>query len=257
MRVTILGCGHSSGTPQIALGWGNCDPGNPKNRRLRPSILVENDDTRILVDTSPDMRQQLLTADVNHLDAVFYTHAHADHLHGIDDLRAINRSMERSIEAYADAATWEHIDNRFPYALQPLPEGTNFYYKPTLNPHVITDGGAFRVGTIEVTAFEQEHGHCQTRGFRFGPIAYSTDVLELPDYAFDILAGVETWIVGTLVDSPHPAHAHVDKALEWIERVRPKRAVLTHLSSDLDYETLRKRLPQGVEPAYDGMLIEA
>ncbi len=256
MRVTILGCGHSGGTPMVGAGWGDCDPENPRNRRLRPSILVENAKTTVLVDTSPDLRQQLLDSGVERLDAVLYTHAHADHLHGIDDLRAINRAMNRALDAYADAATWETIRKRFSYVVRPLPEGADFFYKPTLIAHEFKGGDSFRVGDIDVATFEQDHGHIRTQGFRFGPIAYSTDVLELPEYAFDVLAGVEAWIIGTLVDEPHPTHAHVDKALAWIERVKPKRAVLTHLSERLDYDTLRARLPDGVEPAYDGMVVE-
>ncbi len=256
MRVTILGSGHSGGTPVVGAGWGNCDPANPRNRRLRSSILVENAGTTVLVDTSPDLRRQLLDSGVERLDAVLYTHSHADHLHGIDDLRAINRVMNRPLDTYADAATWEAIRNRFSYVLRPLPEGTDFFYKPTLIAHEFKGGDSFTIGDIDVQTFEQDHGRVQTQGFRFGPIAYSTDVSELPDYAFDVLAGVEAWIIATLVDEPHPTHAHVDKALAWIERVKPKRAVLTHLSEFLDYDTLRARLPAGVEPAYDGMVVE-
>lgn len=256
MRVTILGSGHSGGTPAVGSGWGNCDPANPRNRRLRSSILVQNAKTTVLVDTSPDLRQQLLDSGVERLDAVLYTHSHADHLHGIDDLRAINRVMNRPLDTYADAATWETIRNRFPYVLRPLPEGTDFYYKPTLIAHEFKSGDCFTIGDIDVQTFEQDHGRIQTQGFRFGPIGYSTDVSELSDTAFDVLAGVEAWIIATLLDEPHHAHAHVDKALGWIERVKPKRAVLTHLSESLDYETLRARLPDGVEPAYDGMVVE-
>jgi len=256
VRVTILGSGHSGGTPAVGSGWGNCDPANPRNRRLRSSILVENAKTTVLVDTSPDLRQQLLDSGVERLDAVLYTHSHADHLHGIDDLRAINRVMNRPLDTYADNATWETIRNRFPYVLRPLPEGTDFYYKPTLITHEFKSGDSFTIGDIDVQTFEQDHGRIQTQGFRFGPIGYSTDVSELSDTAFDVLAGVEAWIIATLLDEPHHAHAHVDKALAWIERVKPKRAVLTHLSESLDYETLRARLPDGVEPAYDGMVVE-
>ena len=256
MRVTILGCGHSGGTPLPAAGWGNCDPNNPKNRRLRPSILVEQDDTAILVDTSPDLRDQLLAADIRRLDAVIYTHGHADHLHGIDDLRAINRAMQAEIDAYADAATMAVIEERFGYVLAPLSEGAEIYYKPCLIPHVIAPGDKFSVGSVPITVFDQDHGYMRTLGLRFGALAYSTDVLELPEESFEQLAGIEVWLVGTLVSDPHPTHAHVDKALEWIERVGPSRAILTHMSHRLDYDTLAARLPDGVEPAYDGMIIE-
>lgn len=257
MKVTILGCGGSSGTPAVGRGWGKCDPNNPKNSRLRPSILVENGQTRLLVDTSPDLRQQLLNADVKALDAVLYTHYHADHLHGIDDLRQINREMNAAIDVYADADTLDVIKKRFGYVLEPLAEDADMFYKPTLLPHVLGDGDKFSVGNIDIDVFSQDHGFCETLGFRFGAIAYTTDVVELPDHAFDILKGVDTWIVGTLIDHPHPTHAHVDKALDWFDRVGPRRGVLSHLGYGFDYDTLKGRLPDHVEPAFDGMILEA
>ena len=256
MKLRVLGSGASSGTPAIDWGWGACDPSNPKNRRTRPSILVETDDTRVLVDTPPELREQLLAAAVSTVDAVVYTHAHADHLHGIDDLRAINRARMAPLDAYADAQTLEVIRTRFPYVLEPLVEGASFYYKPTLVPHVIADRQAFMIGSIPVIAFEQSHGFSTTLGFRFGSVAYTTDVVELPEHAFDILEGVETWIIGTLVDRPHKTHCDVAQALAWIRRINPERAILSHLGTDLDYATLLARLPEGVEPAYDGMVIE-
>ncbi|MBT3237689.1 MAG: MBL fold metallo-hydrolase [Rhodospirillaceae bacterium] len=255
MKVTILGCGGSSGTPAVGYGWGGCNPENPKNRRLRPSILVEHGDTTILVDTSPDLRQQLLNADISRLDAVLLTHFHADHLHGIDDLRPINRAMNATLDLYADVATIEAVNQRFGYVFEPLAENATMYYKPTLVPETIGDGDRLSIGGIDIDVFVQEHGYCQTLGFRFGDIAYSTDVVELPDHAFQVLDGVHTWIIGTLVDKPHETHAHVDKALQWIERVRPKRAVLTHLGLGLDYDELSERLPDSVEAAYDGLIL--
>ncbi|MBC8268271.1 MAG: MBL fold metallo-hydrolase [Rhodospirillaceae bacterium] len=257
MKVTILGCGGSSGTPAVGRGWGKCDPNNPKNSRLRPSILVENGDTCLLVDTSPDLRQQLLSADVNRLDAVLFTHYHADHLHGIDDLRQINREMNAAIDVYADADTLHVIKERFGYVLEPLAENADIYYKPTLVPHELNDGDTLNIGNIDIQVFSQDHGFCDTLGFRFGPIAYTTDVVELPENAFDILKGVDTWIIGTLIDHPHPTHAHVDKALGWIERIAARRGVLSHLGYGFDYDTLNKRLPDHVEPAFDGMILEA
>lgn len=261
MKLTFLGTGGSSGTPAVDRGWSGCDPANPKNRRLRPSVLVEQGDTAILVDTSPDLRQQLLTADVKRLDAVLFTHYHADHLHGIDDLRPINRALNAPLDVFADADTLENIRDRFGYVLEPLADGADVYYKPTLTPHTVHDRDAFTVsgpgGDIDVQAFVQDHGYCNSLGFRFGPIAYSTDVVNLPDHAFDMLEGVDTWIVGTLVDTPHTTHAHVDKALEWFERVKPKRGILTHISVFMDHASLAARLPAGVEPAYDGLVIDA
>ncbi|NQV47858.1 MAG: MBL fold metallo-hydrolase [Rhodospirillaceae bacterium] len=257
MKVTILGCGGSSGTPAVGYGWGKCDPENPRNRRLRPSILVEEGDTALLVDTSPDLRQQLLNADVSRLDAVLLTHFHADHMNGIDDLRPINRVMDGPLDYYADAVTMASTEERFGYVFEPMAEDATTYYKPTLIPHILAPGQKFRVGSIDIEVFDQDHGFCRTLGFRFGPIAYSTDVVELPEESFTAVEGVEAWIIGTLADSPHPTHAHVDKALEWIDRIKPGRAVLTHLSPLFDYQTLRDRLPDGVEPAYDGMVIVA
>ena len=256
MKITILGSGGSTGVPVIGKGWGACDPKNPKNRRMRPSILVENGATTVLVDTSPDLRQQLLNAQVSRLDGVLFTHYHADHLHGIDDLRPINRAMEQAIDVYADADTMAQIGKRFGYVLEPLAEGATFYYKPTLNAHHITPGDHLSIGDMDIDVFEQDHGICKTMGFRFGSMAYSTDVVELDEKAFEALAGVETWIIGTLFDRPHQTHAHVDKALDWIDIIQPRRAFLTHLGPDLDYDTLNARLPETVRLAFDGLVIE-
>lgn len=253
MRVTILGCGGAGGVPMVSSGWGKCDPANPRNRRRRPSILVEHEDTAILVDTSPDLREQFLDAGVRRLDAVLYTHGHADHLHGIDDLREVNRAMQAPLELWADAEVLDIVGRRFSYVFEPL--NGSYYYKPVLTPHRVS--GPFRVGAVPVTPFRQEHGYCETLGFRFGPVAYSTDVVELPEESFAALAGVRVWIVGTLTDRPHETHADVDKAVAWMERVGCERGILTHMSPSLDYESLRRRLPSHIEPAYDGMVVEA
>ncbi|CAA7624503.1 MBL fold metallo-hydrolase [Magnetospirillum sp. SS-4] len=254
MKVTILGCGGAAGVPGISMGWGACDPSNPRNRRRRASILVESGDTRILVDTSPDLRDQLLDADTRMVDAVIYTHDHADHLHGIDDLREINRVTRQWLPVWGSASVLATAQARFPYAFEPLSQLGEFIYRPLLEPHEIT--GPFSVGGIEVIPFDQDHGYSRTLGLRFGPVAYSTDVVDIPEDSFAALDGLDLWIIGCLVDYPHATHAHVDKALEWIERVRPRRAVLTHMGSRLDYETLRSTLPPWVSPAHDGLVIE-
>ena len=255
MKVTFLGTGSSTGTPGIAIGWGDCDPAEPKNRRLRPSIMVEDGETRLLVDTSPDLREQLMRANVDRLDGILYTHAHADHLHGIDDLRAINRAMGSSVPAYADAPTLKTIKERFGYAVAPLKTGSP-YYKPCLDPRLVVPGTTFKAGSIQVTPFDQDHGVVRTVGFRFGPIAYSTDLIKMTEDGYQALKGVEVWIVSTFGEKPHPTHSHVDLTLEWIARVKPRRAVLTHLSVGLDHTTLQARVAP-VEVAYDGMVIEA
>lgn len=251
-RLTVLGCGSAGGTPSVAGGWGRCDPAEPRNRRSRPSALIEHDGTTLLIDTSPDLRGQLLAAGVRRLDGVLFTHAHADHLHGIDDLREINRAMQAPIPAFADAEVLAIIDRRFGYVFEPLEIA--YYYKPVLQPMEIT--GPFSVGNARVIPFVQDHGTCTTLGFRVGDVAYSTDLVRLDDAAFAALAGVRLWVVDAFLDRPHETHASLAQALEWIARVKPERAVLTHMSSSLDYRALQARLPAGVEPGYDGLVVE-
>ena len=253
MKVTILGCGASTGVPAIGPDWGRCDPADPRNRRRRASVLVEIGPVAILIDTSPDLREQLVDARVARLDAVIMTHAHADHLHGIDDLRALNRLMKQEIPLWADGKTLAEIRRRFGYVFDP-PTEPGRYYKPCLVPHQIGDG--FAIGGVEIAPFAQDHGFSTTLGFRIGPMAYSTDVVELDDAAFDTIAGIELWIVDCFRRAPHPTHSHLDKTLGWIARVGPRRAVLTHMEQSLDYHELSAELPAGVEPGQDGLVIE-
>jgi phosphoribosyl 1,2-cyclic phosphate phosphodiesterase len=253
MKVTLLGCGASTGVPAIGPDWGRCDPNEPRNRRRRASLLVENNGVAILIDMSPDLREQLIDARVKRLDAVLLTHAHADHLHGIDDIRQVNRLMQAPIPLWADAGTLAEIGRRFGYALAP-PDEPGRYYKPALEPNEIT--GRFAIAGVTVVPFAQDHGFSTTLGFRVGAVAYSTDVTELDENAFAALAGVELWIVDCMRKAPHPTHSHLDKTLGWIERVRPRRAVLTHMDQSLDYRTLAAELPNGVEPGYDRLVIE-
>jgi phosphoribosyl 1,2-cyclic phosphate phosphodiesterase len=250
MKVTILGCGTSGGVPRIGNQWGDCDPTNPKNRRRRVSILVEHQGTKILVDTTPDMREQCLDANIDHLDAVLYTHAHADHCHGIDELRPLSYLNKKPIDVYGTPETLTDLSRRFEYAFAPLGD----YYRPIVQSNPIN--GPFTVGNLEITSFSQIHGGKESLGFRFGSLAYSTDVVDFPEASFDALAGVDTWIVDALQRNPHPTHTHLEKTLGWIKQIKPRHTILTHMALDMDYDTLVNELPDGIEPGYDGMVIE-
>lgn len=254
MKITILGCGGSGGVPMIGGHWGDCDPKNPKNRRLRASVLVEEGDVSLLIDTSPDIREQLLQNNVQKLSAVLYTHAHADHCHGIDDLRTMNWHMKAPIDIYGDAHTINEITQRFQYIFHPRPE-VERYYKPALAPHVITMD-PLEFPPLTVTPFEQNHGYMNILGYRIGNFAYSTDCKSLSDAAFKTLEGLDTWVVDCARRKEHPTHSHLAQTLAWIERARPKRAFLTHMGTDLDYTTLCKELPPHIRPAYDGLKID-
>lgn len=253
MRVTILGCGGSLGVPMVGGQWGSCDPANPRNRRRRPSILVETDDTRLLVDTSPDLREQLLDAAVDRLDGVLFTHIHADHIHGIDDLRPLVWHRQAPLPAFADAATGGELIERFGYAFANA-EVDRGLYKPILDLTEIT--GPVTVGDITAQPFVQDHGHSNSLGFRFGRFAYSTDAATLDETAFAILEGVEVWVVDATREEPHPSHAHLARTLDWIARVRPRQAYLTHMNHTMDYDRLCRILPLGVLPAHDGLVID-
>ena len=260
LKITILGCGSSGGVPRLggadgAGEWGACDPANPKNRRRRCSILVARGTTQVLVDTSPDMREQLLAARVSRLDGVLMTHDHADQVHGLDDLRMLAQNMMRRIDLYAAAEAMAALKARFGYCFKGSEVGG---YPAILEDHLIERPfGDFKIREIPVRAFDQDHGTMVSQGFRFGPVAYSSDVVDLDGAAFTALEGVECWIVDALRHRPHPTHAHVEKTLGWIARVKPRRAILTNLHTDLDFEELRRTVPKGVEPAFDGLVIEA
>ena len=260
-RFTIMGCGSSGGVPRPALGWGVCDPNNPRNRRRRTSFLVEQRGdagvTRILVDTSPDLREQLLDAEVDWVDAVFYTHEHADHTHGIDDLRGLFINRRKRVPVYLDERTSEMMNMRFGYCFV-APPGSE--YPPIVRENRLAAGQALTIegqgGPITAVPYLQQHGDIPSIGFRFGSLAYSCDLSGLPDASVAVLGGLDVWIIDALRDRPHPSHLSVSEALDWIDRLKPKRAILTNLHTDLDYEELRGRLPAHVEPAYDGLRIE-
>jgi phosphoribosyl 1,2-cyclic phosphate phosphodiesterase len=261
LSFTILGCGSSGGVPRVGLGWGACNPRNPKNRRRRCSLLIERVNahgrTTVLIDTSPDLREQLLDAGVTSLDGVLFSHEHADHTHGVDDLRPLAIAQRRRIDVYLDEPTSRAMHARFGYCFM-TPPGSG--YPPILDEHRLVPGEPVTLtgkgGPVAVLPFLQDHGDIPSLGFRIGPVAYSSDLVDLPAESIAALAGLDLWIVDALRDAPHPSHFSVGDALAWIERIKPNRAVLTNLHSDLDYEALRARLPPGVEPAYDGMTIQ-
>lgn len=252
-KITILGCGSSNGVPSVGLGWGKCNPENPRNRRLRSSILIEQAGRKILVDVTPDFREQALRHDINHIDAVLFTHAHADHVHGIDELRWINVAMHRPLDIYAAAETISDIDHRFAYVFEPLADGIDFYYKPVLVPHVIS--GAFEAAGVPITVFRQDHGYGETLGFKVGNFAYSTDVVDFPEESLENLYGLDVWVVDCLRHKPHATHAHLEKVLEWVAEFKPKQTYFTHMSILFDYDEAMRDTPDHVEPAYDGLII--
>ncbi|MEM8853387.1 MAG: MBL fold metallo-hydrolase [Pseudomonadota bacterium] len=261
LRFTILGCGSSGGVPRADGDWGACDPHNPKNRRRRCALLIEqsgdNGTTRVLVDTGPDLREQLLSAGGGLLDGVVYTHAHADHIHGIDDLRALALSQRRRVDVFMDEATLARAREAFAYCFSEVSRG----YPPILNAHVVTPGTPVIIdgdgGAISLMPFAQVHGRIISLGWRVGDFAYSSDLNDLPEESLAHLEGLDVWVVDALRYRSHSSHFTVEQALEWIARLNAKRAVLTNLHQDLDYETLRQGLPSHVTPAYDMMVLIA
>jgi phosphoribosyl 1,2-cyclic phosphate phosphodiesterase len=263
LTFTILGCGSSMGVPRVALGWGNCDPNNPKNRRRRCALLVERTlgpgkVTRVLVDCTPDLREQLLDAAVNSLDGVLITHEHADHTHGIDDLRPLFVHMRKRVDVWMDEPTSRAMNARFGYCFI-TPPGSQ--YPPILNENRLEPGHPVTItgqgGPIEVVPILQNHGDIPSLGFRFGNVAYSADIKALPPESLALMAGLDVWIVDALRKPPHPSHFNLDEALAWIARIKPKRAILTNLHTDMDYGELSAQLPSGVEPGFDQMRFAA
>ncbi|HLK23883.1 MAG TPA: MBL fold metallo-hydrolase [Caulobacteraceae bacterium] len=263
LEFTILGCGSSAGVPRADGNWGACDPADARNRRSRCSLLVRRrapegpeHETTVLVDTSPDLRLQTAGAGVKRLDAVLYTHDHADQVHGVDDTRAFALRNRRRTPCYMDAATHATMMRRFGYIFRGEQGYPAICDDHLLPPH----GQAWAIegpsGPVPVVTFDQDHGEIRSVGYRFGPVAYSSDVVGLPEAAYRALEGVSVWIVDALRYTPHPTHAHLARSLEWIERVRPARAILTNMHIDLDFSTLAAELPEGVEPAYDGLRFE-
>jgi len=258
LRFTILGCGSSGGVPRLGGKWGECDPADPRNRRRRCSLLIEQEGsagtTRVLIDSTPDMRDQLLDAGVGALDGVVYTHSHADHVHGLDDLRQIVFNIGRRVPVWADAPTRAALIARFAYAFE-QPEGSE--YPPILEMHpidgdVIVEGAG---GPVTLTPFEVDHGTMAALGFRIRDLAYLPDVVRIPETCWRHLEGLDCWVLDALRRRPHPSHAHLDLALDWIARAHPRRAVLTNMHIDLDHDAVARETPEHVTPAHDGMTI--
>ena len=259
LAITILGCGSSGGVPRVGQGWGACDPEDPRNRRRRCSIFVtqQNADggrTQVLVDTSPDLRQQLLDLDVGRLDAILLTHSHADHTHGMDDVRPLVIKQKARIALHMDEPTAAVVRRTFSYIFE-TPAGS--LYPPLLEERRIVPGVAVSVegpgGRLEATPFVVHHGEIDALGFRFGDVAYTPDLNAIPDVSLSYLEGLDLWIVDALRYTRHPSHLSLEETLDWIERFKPRRAVLTNLHTDMDFAALAAKLPAGVEPAFDGM----
>jgi phosphoribosyl 1,2-cyclic phosphate phosphodiesterase len=262
LRLIITGCGSSPGVPRIIGDWGNCDPNNPKNRRRRTAAVIERisgtgEITRVAIDTGPDFREQMLDAGITHLDAVVYTHAHADHIHGVDDLRGYYLADRKRIDVYADRPTMDRLRSAFAYCFE-TPPGSS--YPPIVTPHLIAHDVPFTIdgpgGPITLTPLTLVHGDILSLGFRVGDMAYCSDVSDFPQDTVAQLQGLEVLVVDALQYRPHPSHLSLGQALDWITRLKPRRAVLTHMHIPLDYETVLAETPEHVEPAYDGMVVE-
>jgi phosphoribosyl 1,2-cyclic phosphate phosphodiesterase len=260
MRVVVLGCGGSAGVPLIGGAdgrgdWGACDPAEPRNRRLRASIALCAGGRTLLVDTGPDLRAQMLENGIARVDAILYTHAHADHITGLDDVRILNRIANRPLSAYGMEVTLSEIRRRFDYAFLPHDEKL-FFYRPVLTPRIVAPGDSVEMAGFAARVFLQDHGFVTSLGFRAGGFAYSTDVVALDPAALAVLEGVDTWLVGCFQRAPHKTHAHLERVLDWAAKLRVRRTVLTHMGTDMDWGWLRRHLPGHVEPAYDGLVLE-
>lgn len=261
MKVILLGTGGSAGVPMIGGtdgtgDWGDCDPAEPKNRRTRTSIVIETaDHQRLLVDTSPDMRSQLLQHHIARIDAILFTHAHADHITGIDDVRILNRIANRPLSAYAMPETLAEITQRFGYAFKPWQPP--FFYRPVLEAVSVLPGKSFDAVGLRIHVFSQNHGKVESLGLRVGAFGYSTDVVSLNEDAFSALEGVDTWVVDCFLRSDaHWTHANLNTVLGWVDRLKPRRTILTHMGTEMDWGWMQANLPRGVEAGYDGMTLE-
>jgi phosphoribosyl 1,2-cyclic phosphate phosphodiesterase len=260
MRVTLLGTGGSAGVPMIGGAdgrgdWGVCDPAEPRNRRTRASIAIDGGAGEVLlVDTPPDLRQQLLDCGIARVGAVLYTHAHADHITGLDDVRILNRVVGRPLDAFGTTDTLAELDQRFGYAFRPW-QPPNFF-RPVLVPRAVAPDATVLTTGLSVQLFDQDHGFTRSLGLRVGGFGYSTDAVDLDAAAFAALSGVDTWVVGCFQRAEHRTHAWLDRVLGWVDMLRPRRTVLTHMGADMDWCWLQSHLPTGVEPGFDGQLLD-
>lgn len=255
MKITVLGCGPSGGVPYINCDCSVCSSNDLYNIRTRSSILIDDGETSLLVDTGPDLRMQALANKITNIDAVFYTHDHADHTHGIDDIRSFNYIKQAPINAYGNLETMRSLEQRFPYIFR-ADRNKQGWMRASLVPNIIKSGQFFQIGNMDILPFEQIHGKVISYGLRIDNFAYSVDVNVIPERSLKMLEGIDIWIVDCLQYDPSPTHSHLANTLEWIERIKPKLAILTHMNHLMDYHRLRYELPAGVIPAYDGMVLE-
>lgn len=259
-ELVLLGTGGSAGLPQIGGtdgggDWGGCDHTEERNRRTRPSVVIRGPGGNLLVDTAPELRMQLTGAKIRQIDAVLFTHTHADHVAGMDEIRILNRILGHPMPAYAETSTWAELRRRFEYAFQPW--AGNGFFRPVLETRDIAAGETVNILGLGILLLRQDHGFMPTLGLRIGDLAYCTDVVRFTPEAFTALRHVRTWVVGCFTrGAPHPTHANLDQVLAWVAELRPERTILTHMGPDMDYQWLRRNLPAGVEPGYDGMRIE-
>jgi len=259
LNVKILGCGGSAGVPMLggldgSGDWGTCDPADARNRRTRSSILIEGEDgQRLLVDAGPDLRAQLLAAQIRQVDALLITHGHADHIMGLDEIRPLNRVLGKAIPTFATKQTLGELRTRFDYIFRdPTPPA---FYRPAATPMPVEPGQQRDIAGLDVRLFRQDHKVMDTLGLRIGRFAYSTDVVAMPDESLALLTGLHTWVVGCFQRRPHPVHANIDQVLQWVGKLKPQRTILTHMGNDMDWDWLQRNLPPGIEAAHDGQTI--